>query len=110
MSTFTFTPAYSAQVNKKPRVRKAAFGDGYEQRVPDGINTIKRVWSLRFTKSSADIAAVDAFLSEHGGTTSFDWTPPRGAAGKWICDEWNEGLDGFNKDTITATFTEVFGE
>lgn len=110
MSTFTFTPAYSAQQTKKPRVRKSAFGDGYEQRSADGINTIKRVWSLRFTKASADIAEVDAFLSSMGGVTSFDWTPPTGTAGKWLCEEWSEGLDGFNKNIITATFIEVFGE
>lgn len=110
MSEFTFTPAYSAQVNKKPRVRTAVFGDGYEQRVGDGINTIKRVWSLRFTTSSADIEAVDAFLTSMGGTTSFDWSPPSGAAGRWKCEEWDQGLDGYNRSVLTATFTEVFGE
>lgn len=110
MSTFTFKPAYSAQQNKKPRVRAMQFGDGYEQRVQDGINTIKRIWSLRFTTSSADLDAVDAFLTNMGGSTSFDWTPPHGAAGRFRCDEWNDGLEGYNRRVITATFTEVFGE
>jgi len=48
MTTFTFSPKYGAALSKEPRVKMAQFGDGYQQRVGDGINTIAREWSLNF--------------------------------------------------------------
>jgi hypothetical protein len=46
MSTFTDIPG-SAALTTKPRVRTAMFGDGYEQRLADGINNAPRAWSLQ---------------------------------------------------------------
>ena len=109
MSTFTYSPKYSSQVSKSPNVREAIFGDGYSQRVANGINTIKREWSLSFTRTSSDIDAIDAFLEALDGD-SFDWTPPKGSAGKWTCKSWTTGLDTYGVETLTATFKEVFGE
>lgn len=110
MATFTWIPEYGADVETKPKVNKASFGDGYEQRVRDGINTKIRTWNLTFMKSSTDIDSIDAFLSTAAGTSSFEWVPPRGATGKWVCDNWKRGLPNPAYDTITATFREVFGE
>jgi phage-related protein len=39
---------------------------------------------------------------------SFDWTPPRGGAGKFICEEWQTTLSNCNNNQIQATFREVF--
>jgi len=109
MPTFTNTPSYGAAVKVQPRVRQAQFGDGYSQRVADGINSAPRAWSLSFAKrTEAEIDAIESFLDTQGGTASFDWTPPRGAAGKWICKTWDRGLDDFNNERLSATFEEVF--
>lgn len=106
-NTFTYIPVYGAQLQTKPRVLTASFGDGYEQRVADGINTIRRVWNLTFTKTTTDMAAVIAFLENEGGITAFNWTPPSGSAGLWVCREWNNTInDAF--DSLTVQFTEVF--
>lgn len=110
MSTFTYAPSYSAQLNVAPRVRNARFGDGYMQRTADGINTKPRSWGLRFTGATSRINAIESFLDGESGVTSFDWTPPTGDAGKWICQEWSRSIDDFNNEVLNATFREVFGE
>lgn len=110
MSTFTWSPAPGANQLKKPRIRTAQFGDGYQQRVGDGINTVARSWALKFTRLTADIDAIEAFLDARGGLESFTWTPPSGAIGKWVCAEWSRPVPVLNVQEINATFTEVFGE
>lgn len=110
MSTFTWSPAPGASSTKQPKTRTAPFGDGYQQRVPNGINNIARVWQLTFTRVTADIDAIDAFLTARNGVESFDWTPPKGAAGKWICRSWNENVIATVVQSISATFEEVFGD
>ena len=49
-----------------------------------------------------------AFLEARGGYESFDWTPPRGSAGNYVCEEWQTSLLNYNNNTITATFKQVF--
>ena len=90
------------------KVVSAKFGDGYQQRVGDGINSSPRSYSNTFQKKRTDMDSIEAFLKTANGVDSFDWTPPFAAAGKWICPTWSRVLkDGF--DTLTATFEEVYG-
>ena len=110
MATFTWTPEYNASVDTKPSVIRAKFGEGYEQRMQDGINNRPREWSLSFMKTAADIDTIEAFLANEAGSGSFDWTPPRGSTGKWVCDTWKRGVPNPAYDTLTCTFREVFGE
>lgn len=108
MSTFTEIPG-SASLQAKPRVRLVTFGDGYQQRVADGINNAPRSWQLSFTRPNAEADAIEAFFAARSGVEAFDWTPPYGAAGKWVAREWSASLIGPVAKTITATFEEVFG-
>lgn len=110
MSTFTWSPETEPTENEAPRVRAAGFGDGYSQRVGDGINNSPRSWALRFTRMSADIQEIIAFLRARGGAESFDWTPPGGPSGKWICKSWSRVFHGNEVMGVTATFEEVFGD
>lgn len=108
MATFTYIPSYSVELEVTPRVRVAKFGDGYEQRTADGLNTLPRRWSLRFVRHDSDLDAVESFLVARGGVEAFDWTPPKGAAGKWVCREWRRSLTQPNYGEITCTFEEVW--
>lgn len=110
MPTFTYTPDYSAQVSYKPRVRTARFGDGYEQRQGDGINTQPQTWSLTFAnRTNTDASGIQSFLSARAGVESFDWTPPDSVTSiKVICREWQKTMNRFNLNTITALFEQVF--
>ena len=110
MAEFTYCPFLGANVTKTPRVRVAQFGDGYMQRVGDGINNTPRQWQLQFKGSQSYIEEVDLFLSTAGGADSFDWQPSTGADGKWICSSWSVSAGGKNNWSLSATFTEVYGE
>lgn len=109
MTTFTWTPSYPASKAVKPKVLKAQFGDGYEQRVGDGINTMPRTWSLAFNnRLAAEITAIDGFLAARKATEAFSWTPPSGAAGRWVCESWDVQLDQPVYQSLKAVFREVF--
>ena len=64
-------------------------------------------WSVEFVDTPTVITAIDAFLTARGGWDDFEWTPPRGSAGNYICPSWTRGFDGEGSDRITATFEEV---
>lgn len=109
MATFTYTPSFEATESSKPRVRKFQAGDGYEQRVRFGLRTDPKEWSLTFAnRTDTERDAIAAFLEARAGAESFDWTPPRGTAGKYVCGEWQVSLLNCNNNTITATFRQVF--
>jgi phage-related protein len=110
MPTFSYQVDYSAQVVNTPRVKSMRFGDGYEQRLADGINTQPAVWNLTFAnRSNADTSAIHTFLSARGGVESFDWTPPDSTAAiKVLCRDWTKTMNRYNLNTITATFEQVF--
>ena len=109
MATFSFTPSFEATEASKPRVRKFAAGDGYEQRVRFGLNTDPKEWTLTFSeRTDTERDAILAFLEARAAVESFDWTSPRGIAGKYICEEWQVTMRAYNFNTIQATFREVF--
>jgi phage-related protein len=109
--TLAFSPSpdgTSEDVSNK--VRTAQFGDGYAQRVLDGINTKKRVWSVTFALPKASMDIISDFLDARKGTESFIWVPPYGSTGKWICASWRKAVVGALEYSISGQFTEVFGD
>lgn len=106
---FPWVPSYGSAATTKPTVQKIKFGDGYEQRVATGINSTPRSWSVTFASRTNDTAdALEAFFIARGAVQSFDWTPPHGAAGKWVAREWTVQQTGPFTRTVQATFDEVF--
>jgi len=109
MATFTYTPSFTATEQSQPRVRTMQFGDGYSQRLRYGLNTDPKEWRLTFlNRTDTERENILAFLEARAGAESFDWTPPRGSAGKYICREWGMDMLNCNNNTITATFVEVY--
>lgn len=110
MATFTFIPDFNASADRQPRVRTARFGDGYEQRQGDGLNTLPEIWTLTFNnRATSEIDAIETFLRLEGGVTTFDWTPPRSAVpGKYICRRWQRSPVSGALDSLSATFEQVF--
>lgn len=71
------TPDKSMTKSSTPRMRTAKFGDGYEQRIVDGINNLEESYSLSFkTRLKADIDDIVAFLDTKAGVTKFTLTLP----------------------------------
>ena len=109
MATFTYVASYTATEESAPVVRNVQFGDGYSQRLRYGLNTDPKRWRLTFqNRSNTERDNILTFLEARGGAESFDWTPPRGSAGKYICPQWSMDMVAFNNNTIQAEFMEVF--
>ena len=54
--------------NTSSRVLVAQFGDGYEQRLADGINTLNQIMNVSFTtRPKAEIDDLVAFFESLGG-------------------------------------------
>lgn len=108
-TTFTFTPDFGLSVAYKPRVRAVQFGDGYQQRVADGINTGTDAWNLTFAvRDDTETNQILAFLQARGAVEAFNWTAPDGTSAVFVCSEWNRTFDRFGQSTITATFRRVY--
>lgn len=109
MPTFAWIATYGSRQTTKPNVTPTKFGDGYEVRVAIGINFIARKWDLSFdNRANSTADAIEAFLRARGGVESFDWTPPYGDAGKWVCREWSSAPTSQNSRSVSCVFEEVF--
>ena len=70
------SPDRGQKIDAQPRVLKASYGDGYEQRVPEGINNIPESWNLIWkNRTLAESNKIISFLETTKGSTSFDWYP-----------------------------------
>lgn len=109
MATLTYLPSVSSKVDRQAKVAVTGFGDGYAQRVRSGLNSMPRTWALTFDGLSiAASAGIEGFFDAHAQGQPFDWTPPVGPAGRWVCESWDKNYGGFNKRSITATLEEDF--
>ena len=65
---------------RKQNVSEIGFGDGYDQIVEEGINSVRKEWSVVFDKiSRATFDTIDAFLADKV-TNPFYWQSPLDAA------------------------------
>lgn len=99
----------------RPRVLTSQFGDGYEQRLADGINNINQTFVLRFnnrTDNNAD--DIMAFFEDKKGVTAFDYTFPdtNGTGGektvKVVCQDYSITFVNDNFSTVEATLKRVY--
>ena len=109
MATFSFTPSFPALEQSVPIVRTVVFGEGFQQRLQFGLNRDPKNWALTFAnRDDTERDNIITFLEARSGTESFDWTPPRGSAGKFLCRAWSTDMSIHGRTTINATFEEVF--
>jgi len=108
MSEFNWQPAYGSQRSRAPRARVASFGDGYQQRVADGINTQPATWRLTFNVQKSVADAIESFLEGKDGVQSFTWTPSGMSEVTVKCSEWSRAITAPNTATVYATFEQVF--
>jgi phage-related protein len=105
--TFTWATQGGNQGTENARVRKAQFGDGYAQKVPDGINSLVRSWPFKWSGPKADVFAIRDFLRAHIGQ-AFYWTAPNDTQQLYTTDSWTVNDEGGIVYTITATFDQWF--
>lgn len=110
MPTFSVSPSFNPMSTRKPRALAVKFGDGYEQRSADGINTDLQSWQLTFANLSiADADTIETFfVTNTTSITPFTWTPPNYATpSKYLCRTWTRNEINTTHATIAATFEEV---
>lgn len=118
MAISTFSPPQNPNVGMgyrvKPRVMTNAYGDGYSQRVGDGLNTMPRTFTLTWGPiSTPNAEIIVAFFEARKAVECFFYTTPRDAAAgrtarKYLCSDWEHIATQWNQDEVRATLTEVF--
>jgi phage-related protein len=102
-------PTFATQAAITPRTLENTFGDGYEQRIGDGLNTIKEIWTVTFENVLwTEVLTINDFLKEQAGTLSFMWTPPGETALEVKCKQWQRSKTSGTTGTLSATFEQVF--
>lgn len=90
METFTWKVRPDMRAESEPRIKSVSFGDGYEQRRPDGINNDLKKYSVTLSRKHVDAKEVEGFLARHGGVKAFLWTPPyQTQAIRVVCRKWS---------------------
>jgi len=102
------SPDFGFAEKSKPRVIKHQFGDGYSQRLSDGINVDLKQFDLTFNNlPTTDMTTIKDFLEARGGWEQFDWTPPDGVLGKYHCPTWGRSKVDAGTWNMSAIFVEV---
>lgn len=115
-SSFEATADRGMTRASKHRVLTASFGDGYEQRVLDGINSKGDSFSISYNNRSAeDINLIAAFFDTKAGK-SFNFTVTDTFTGgnlsnttmKVVCQEYNISYIRENIHSLTCTLKRVY--
>lgn len=98
-----------------PKRYVASFGDGYSQRIAQGINPLDEVYSVTFkTRPKADIDDIVAFFDSKQGVTNFAFTiPDTNGSGnettvKVICEDYSISYDYDDYYSCSAVFKRVY--
>ena len=102
------------------RLDVASFGDGYSQRMLDGINALDQTWSVTFESRHMDvIKAMLAFLAATKGNSFQFREPVTGILYDVVCDKWQvdwvirrKGPSPVNPiyyGTLSAEFARIYG-
>tara|TARA_B100001173_G_scaffold141993_1_gene123249 strand:+ start:496 stop:906 length:411 start_codon:yes stop_codon:yes gene_type:complete len=105
----------------QPKVRVARFGDGYQQRIADGLNTLRDTFTVNFVnRLKAEADDIEAFFRTKKAVTAFSFTYPDSNSGtndsegspvttiKVVCTQWSQSWSNSGSYSITATFERVY--
>lgn len=108
-------PDRSLTKRTNPRVLLARFGDGYEQRMPDGINSLDQSFSVTFiNRPIEEVDAIVEFFEAMLGVTSFEFTIPdtraelKATTIKVVCDSWDYVYTNHSITGCSANFRRVY--
>tara|TARA_B100001123_G_C15053993_1_gene924762 strand:+ start:106 stop:477 length:372 start_codon:yes stop_codon:yes gene_type:complete len=107
-------PDKSMTRSTKPAVHLAKFGDGYEQRLANGLNVLGETFSITFNnRTKEEIDDIVAFFENKAGVTAFNYTiPDSNNSGettvKVVCDTWSKTFTFGDYYSASATFRRVY--
>ena len=107
---WTWTPSYNLGVQIVPRVKSVKMGDGYEQRMQDGVNTVLLSVTMSYeSRTLKENLATAHFLHERGGFETFLFTPqpPYNKEKLFLARQWDSTYNFFDNYTLSVTFEEL---
>jgi len=114
--SFSWTPSYNVSTKHNPRVNVVQFGNGYEQRNPDGLFSGLINMELTFEKRpEREARNIVQFLKTRKGVESFVFENlPNlyadnlvgGVRKRFVCSTFNSTFVFYNNYTITASFSQ----
>ena len=107
---FFWRPNYNSPISLEPTIKIIKFGDGYEQRVPDGINTKLLKLDLDFSlRTEAETKAISHFLEKRLGSDAFAFTPlpPFDLEKLFVCRNFNVTFIFLDNYSLKARFEEA---
>lgn len=100
------------QRTSTPKVHTMTFGDGYEQRIADGINNLAQGMAISFTtRPKAEIDDLVAFFESLGGVTKFRLTIDDSNGNetiKVVCKSWNQTWVYDNFYSLSCSVERVY--
>ena len=111
MATFPISsPVYNTRFNTRPKIKVLSFGDGFEQRLTEGLNQNPLSVNLVFELSQADATTAISFLNSRvDDGASFDYTlPSESSSRKFVCTSFPRTIPFLNRVRLSCVFREVF--
>ncbi|MDO6707918.1 phage tail protein [Photobacterium sp. 1_MG-2023] len=108
LNEFRWMHVRGGKIDEAPRVKTVQFGDGYEQRAPDGLNNNLKTLNYTFRYSHDEITRIRQFLREHGAVQPFIIYPTdEPVPTKVKCAKWSTRRIDPKRSELTAKFEEV---
>lgn len=108
IQTFTWNINADWRGEEAPKVLSIKFGDTYEQRIGNGINTQPNKFAVTLTYDFTTAKAIRTFLRTHAGVVSFYWTNPYQEQGLYIARDWTFNREETGLYRIETTLEQVF--
>jgi phage-related protein len=109
----TWCPSLGMQMDNDWRLQKAQYGDGYQQRMLDGIHALQRRWMLNWDSRPRDeLNAMVAYLTNTRANAFPFKDPATDEVISVFCDKWSITWNlkkTVAYGTLTAQFDEAFG-
>lgn len=107
LQTLPFCPQPGYSVESEPRRKVNQFGDGYQQRMIDGLNPLLRKYSVAFNLKHQQAVILDRFFIEHSGVKAFYFNEKvTGHLVKVICVKWSKTI-GKTHTQFSCDFQEI---
>lgn len=109
-----FIPTYSTKIETKNTPFVAKLGEGFEQRMPAGLNTFSQNYSMVFQqRSDKEARAITNFVEDAGGVRAFQVVMPVAAFNnqplqKWVADDVSVTPESFGLTSVQVSVRRVF--
>ena len=110
---FFWKPSYQTSISLEPRIKVMQFGNGYQQRVPDGINTNLKDFDAAFeNRKEPEAISILHFLNQMNAQTSFVYNVPTiysktNFDTRFKAPSWTVNYNSYNNYTVKIKLEEV---